>query len=89
MAISHNDLVGRRWLERLIRGLTFIAPIEQNTSIISNVQREIFGKIEFAAVRYSLEELLWYRLGKEWDERSDFTSLLEQMQLADAFGTRS
>ena len=33
-----------------------------------------------------LEDLLFHRLGKEWSQRSELSSLLEQIQLSQSFG---
>lgn len=37
---------------------------------------------EFVAVASSLEDLLFHRLGKEWNDRSNFGALLEQILLS-------
>ena len=78
--------IKRHWLERLLRELTHLSSVEQNTSAIMRTQAELFCDKRFIAVSSFLEELLYFRLGNEWKQRSDFTSLLEQMQLAKAFG---
>ncbi|KAL9137246.1 MAG: hypothetical protein Q9175_001553, partial [Cornicularia normoerica] len=78
--------IRRHWLERLLRELTFLSATEQSASAITKTQMELLRGNKFLVVRSSLEELLYFRLGKEWRERSDFTALLEQMQIAEAFG---
>lgn len=77
----------RQWLERLLRELTFLSSTEQSASAIMKARTELLHGHKFLVVRSSLEDLLYYRLNKkEWKDRSEFTSLLEQMQTAEAFG---
>lgn len=79
--------IRRQWLERLLRELTFLSSTEQSASAVMEAQTELLHGHRFLAVRSSLEDLLYYRLNKkEWKDRSEFTSLLEQMQVAEAFG---
>ena len=77
----------RHWLERLFREFTYISSVEQSTTAITRAQALLFQDTRFIAVSSFLEELLYFRLGNEWDKRSSFTSLLEQMQLAKALGS--
>ena len=79
--------IKRYWLERLLRELTYLSSAEQHTSAIVGAQAELFRDKRLIAISSFLEELLYFRLGKEWNQRSDFTSLLEQMQLAKALGS--
>ena len=79
--------IKRYWLERLLRQFTYLSAIEQHSPAIVKAQTELRGDSKFIAVSSFLEGLLYYRLGKEWMQRGDFTSLLEQMQLAKVFGT--
>lgn len=79
--------IKRHWLERLLRELTHLSSVEQNTSAIARTQVELFREKNFHGVSSFLEDLLYFRLGKEWEQRSNFTSLLEQMQLSKAFGS--
>ena len=79
--------IRRHWLERLLRRLTYLSAAEQDTSTIRKTQTELCYEKKYIAIFSSLEELLYFRLNKEWSKRSDFTSLLEQMQLAQALGT--
>lgn len=53
------------------------------------IQAEELREEKVSAIGPCLELLLYHRLGKEWEQRSDFSSLLEQMQLAKTFGTFS
>lgn len=77
--------IKRHWLERLLRELTFLSSAEQHTSTIVEKQVKLFHNERFIAVSSFLEELLYFRLRNEWKKRSDFTSLLEQIQVAKAF----
>ncbi|KAM0804321.1 hypothetical protein BDR22DRAFT_920025, partial [Usnea florida] len=79
--------IKRYWLERLLRELTYLSAIEQHSSAIVKAQTKLRGDSKFIAVSSSLESLLYHRLGNEWMRRGDFTSLLEQMQLAKVLGT--
>lgn len=79
--------IRRHWLERLLRELTFLSSTEQSASAIVKTQKELLRGNKSLVVRSSLEGLLYYRLRREeWKERSEFTALLEQMQIAEAFG---
>ena len=79
--------IKRHWLERLLRELTHLSAVEQHASTIAKTQAKLCYDREYIAILSSVEELLYHRLHKEWSKRSNFTSLLEQMQLAKAFGS--
>ena len=79
--------IKRHWLERLLRELTHLSAVEQHASTITKTQAKLCYDREYIAILSSMEELLYHRLHKEWSKRSNFTSLLEQMQLAKAFGS--
>ena len=79
--------IKRYWLERLLRELTHLSAVEQHTTTITKTQAELCHDKNYTAILSSLEELLYLKLGKDWNERSDFTSLLEQMRHAQAFGS--
>ncbi|KAL9066625.1 MAG: hypothetical protein Q9161_007455 [Pseudevernia consocians] len=79
--------IKRHWLERLLRELTHLSAVEQKPSIIIKMQAELCLDKKRTPISISLEELLYFRLVREWSKRNDFTSLLEQMQRAQAFGT--
>lgn len=78
--------IKRHWLERLLREFTHLSSVEQDASTIMQTQVELVRDKRLVAISSFLEELLYFRLGKEWEQRNNFTSLLEQMQLAQAFG---
>ena len=75
----------RHWLERLLREITHLSAVEQDALVIKETLAELCVGRQHTAIASSAEELLYFRLVKEWKERSDFASLLEQMQLAQAF----
>ena len=77
----------RYWLEHLLRELTHLSAVEQHASTIAKTQAKLCYDREYIAILSSIEELLYHRLIKEWNERSKFTSLLEQLQLARSFGS--
>lgn len=78
--------IKRHWLERLLRELAHLSSVEQHASAIMRTHAELFSDNKFSATSSYLEELLFFHLRYEWEQRSNFTSLLEQMQLAKAFG---
>jgi hypothetical protein len=49
-------------------------------------QTELFCGNQFAVIASCLEELLFFRLSKEWSQRSELSSLLEQIQLSRSLG---
>jgi hypothetical protein len=84
--IWYHSHAGRYWLEQLLRELTYISSFEQDTSVLMKAQTAVFNENQFAVVASCLEDLLFFRLGKEWSQRSELSSLLEQMQLSQSFG---
>lgn len=54
--------------------------------MINETQGQILRGDHSFVIASSLEDLLYHRLGKEWNERSYFSSLLEQIQMAETFG---
>lgn len=72
--------LGRYWLERLIREMTFVASFDQASSAIS-MANSLLRRLdsEFISVASALEDLLFHRLGREWDERCSLSSLAEQI----------
>lgn len=75
----------RRWLERLLSELTFFSAVTQHSTTIARIRTEL--ATTFPAISSCLQNLMYHRLGKEWTTRNNFTSLLEQMQLAECFGS--
>ena len=80
-------IIKRYWLEQLLRELTYLSAVEQHASTIAKTQAKLCYDREYIAILSSIEELLYHRLHREWSKRSNFTSLLEQLQLAKAFGS--
>ena len=75
----------RYWLERLLREITHLSAVEQDALVIEETLAELCAAQQHTAISSSVEELLYFRLVQEWKKRSDFASLLEQMQQAQAF----
>lgn len=73
-------------MERLLQELTYISSFEQDTSALMKTQTELFSGSLFAAVTSCLESLLFFRLRYEWSEKSELSSLLEQIQLSQRLG---
>ncbi|KAL8933685.1 MAG: hypothetical protein Q9216_006254 [Gyalolechia sp. 2 TL-2023] len=80
--------IRRHWQERLIREITWISAFEQDDEVLDSTMATILRGKSFASVAAGLEALLFYRLRNEWGERKEFSSLLEQMQLATTLDKR-
>lgn len=80
------SLQERRWLERLIDDLTFASSVDQAPFSIHEGKVYLLTSQNLATVASSLEDLLFYRLGKEWLKRRSLSMLLEQVQLAQVLG---
>ena len=83
----------RSWLEMLLREMAFVSSFENSSRVIVDAQLQIFrrGKNGTQARRLmilaaNIEDLLFHRLGKDWQEKNDFSSLLEQIQVSQYFG---
>ena len=76
----------RHWLQRLLREITYLSAVEQDALVIDETMADLLDGQQHTAISSSVEEFLYHRLFKDWKERSDFASLLEQMQQAQAFG---
>ncbi|KAL8986590.1 MAG: hypothetical protein Q9177_004130 [Variospora cf. flavescens] len=80
--------LGRWWLERLVRELTWVSAFEQDDAVISHtIQRLRYDK-EFAGVAAGIEALLLFRLKREWKERREYSILQEQLQLSTTLGVQ-
>jgi len=84
--MEQYQTIRRRWTERLLGGLTFLSAMTQHPAAIGRLHAGLLRGDRDPAICSSLQELLYFRLGKEWSTRNNFTSLLEQMQLAEMFG---
>lgn len=49
-------------------------------------EHHILTDPKYATITSCLEDLLFHRLSREWNERSTFTAILEQVQLAHLLG---
>ncbi|KAL9124703.1 MAG: hypothetical protein Q9217_005994 [Psora testacea] len=77
----------RYWLERLLRELTFVSPFEQDAYVIRLMQVKLVDDHHVSIVKSSLEDLLYHRLGRDWNKKTtSYSSLLEQVQMAKMFG---
>ncbi|KAI9674244.1 MAG: hypothetical protein M1829_003791 [Trizodia sp. TS-e1964] len=84
--------IRRHWLESLVQELTFISSVERCSHVIIRVQSGLMaGNLNREAQQGSstvashIEDLLFHRLGREWNERNDLSSLFEQIQLSQIF----
>ena len=73
--------IRRYWLERLLRALTYVSPIDQDASTILHFQTRLFHE-KRSVVTSALEELLYLRLREDWINQTNLSWLLEQMQFA-------
>lgn len=83
----------RHWLENLVQELTFISSVERCSQVIVRVRSDLLAENPSQGARQApltvashIEDLLFHRLGKEWNERNDLSSLFEQIQLLQIFG---
>ena len=76
----------RYWLEKILVALTFISGFEQDASVIGNVSRKLYPLGAWKTVSSCLEDLLFHRLGREWDIRHDLGSILDQFNQATLLG---
>lgn len=73
-------------MERLIEELTFVSPFDQAPSAIITAKSHLHSDQQFVAAGSTLEDLLFHRLGKEWESRNRLSMMLEQIQLARDLG---
>ncbi|KAI9669755.1 MAG: hypothetical protein M1831_007451 [Alyxoria varia] len=89
--------IRRLWLERLIRELTFVSSVAQSSEVVmdtcarltKSVDRPPYEEANRMLVARSLEDLSFHRLGKDWTNRSGFSSLLEQIQFSIVLGNEA
>ena len=87
--------IRRHWLENLVQELTFISSVERCSRVIVKAQSDLLAgnpsrelRQDSLTVAAHIEDLLFHRLGREWNERNDLSSLLEQIQLSQIFGIK-
>ena len=78
--------IRRHWLEKLLRQTTYLSSVEQSTAAILTTQEKLLQDHRLLTVSCFIEELLYHRLRSEWERRNGFTSLMEQIQMAEIFG---
>lgn len=84
--------VRRYWLESLVHELTFISSVQRSSQVIVKAQSDILPvhssqeTHHLEVVASHIEDLLFHRLGREWQERSGLSSIFEQIQLSQMFG---
>ncbi|KAI5837906.1 hypothetical protein DFP73DRAFT_600345 [Morchella snyderi] len=77
----------RRWLENLLAITTYLSSVEHDPRITVCARRALAdGKSPHFGVWGGLERLSYHRLDKNWDQMWDFSSMLEQIQLAETLG---
>ncbi|KAJ5825808.1 hypothetical protein N7474_002946 [Penicillium riverlandense] len=76
----------RHWLELVLEELTFVSSHEQSATVIMSTLSILHAPKNRQATVGCLEELLFHRLDREWQQRQSFTAILEQMQQAHQLG---
>ncbi|CAP86579.1 Pc20g12500 [Penicillium rubens Wisconsin 54-1255] len=83
-----KPFLGRRrtWIQHIQEELVIVSSLEQSSTAIVNLRSNLQSNPEFAATAYCLEELLFYRMDKEWGSMSSLSSSLEKVQEAQILG---
>ncbi|CAG8896595.1 unnamed protein product [Penicillium egyptiacum] len=83
-----RPFLGRRrtWIQHIQEELVIVSSLEQSCTAIANLRSNLQSNPEFAATAYCLEELLFYRMNKEWGSMSSLSSSLEKVQEAQVLG---
>ncbi|KAJ5504872.1 hypothetical protein N7463_007746 [Penicillium fimorum] len=83
-----KPFLGRRrsWMQHIQEELVIVTSLEQSSMAIANLRANLQNNPEFAATAYCLEELLFYRMDKEWGSMSSLSSSLEKVQEAQVLG---
>ena len=83
----------RYWLESLLRELVFVSSFEQSSRVVAEVRSKIRRNRQspqqdrgLSVLAANIEDLLFHRLGKDWIERNDLSSLIEQIQASQLLG---
>lgn len=84
-----DPISGRFWLEELIRRLTYVSAIDQASSAVTKAISILHSNQAYLTVAFGLENLLFHRIGKEWQDRSSLSSLLGQYELSLLLGNLS
>ena len=86
--------IKRYWLESFLREMVFVSSFEQFSQASMEAQSKILSASQnpgrdkrLAVLAASIENLLFHRLGREWNERNDISSLFEQIQVSQILGT--
>lgn len=66
-----------------------MSAVDQDSSTVIGAISTLHSEKIYLAVAMGLEDLLFYRLGKEWEDRSDLSSLLGQYELSLILGSFS
>ena len=77
----------RRWLEILIRQLTYGSAFEQDFRAITTERLKIANGNSPPASMASMEDLLFVRIRTEWEKRKLYSKLLEEIQVAELLGS--
>lgn len=79
----------RTSLENLLARITYVSSFENDPRIIADARREMsqVNSPNYGVFK-ELQEVLFYRIKsqREWETNSDFSFILEQLQVAEALG---
>ncbi|KAG8528783.1 uncharacterized protein KY384_006471 [Bacidia gigantensis] len=78
--------IRRRWLERLLRELTFVSACDQDATQVNSGWQQLLADRGLTVVKSSLEDLLYHRLGRQWASNKTYSAIHEQLQMASCFG---
>ncbi|EKV12225.1 TPR and ankyrin repeat-containing protein 1 [Penicillium digitatum PHI26] len=83
-----KTFLGRRrtWIQSIQEELVIVSSLEQSSTAIANLRSNLQSNPEFAATAYCLEDLLFYRMNKEWSSMGSLSSSLEKVQEAQILG---
>lgn len=80
--------VRRTWQERLVAEITWVSAYEQDDVILRDTLFRLRVDEALSGVTSDLKALLYFRLRREWDQRKEYSSLVEQIQLARVLGAQ-
>ncbi|KAJ5778909.1 hypothetical protein N7457_006629 [Penicillium paradoxum] len=83
-----KSFLGRRrtWIQRIQDEVLIVTSLEQSSTAIANLRSNLQIKPEFASTAYCLEELLFYRMSREWGSMISLSTSLEKVQEAQFLG---
>lgn len=81
-----DTILGRHWMQNFLDEVVFVSSYEQSAAAIVDIRRILMDNSQALATASILEDLLFYRVGKDWHAIHQFTGILEQVQIAHFLG---